>query len=314
MKLVRSMCDELNWNSLARLLGSLQTWFRTRIPRSFVCFLEEEAQIPFPCIQYLAREELTIREIAEMTVEQVADKLTRGMAMVFGVSRLSTLLKPLVCNTSVEQSRYRNYEHFYEDMQRVAAILHRIAFEKRLEMITNRAVKELELSDLSLLMSPLVTEREAMLNALENDNQSEGERSDGILSGSEDMNSQIASEEEGDEEDSTKRTTGLRSETVDSTFWENKRRHTSGVDEYTCLEEEDEHICGVTEGSLKPENHSVIAAAPSVPTSQDLKGTGAQTSVSVYSYGSPILTSGNFHQYGQISNQVTFQQEYNAVL
>ena len=234
--------------------------------------------------------------------------------MAFGVSQLSTLLQPLVCNPSVEQPRYRNYEHFYADMQRVAAILHRIAFEKRLDMITNRAVKELELCDLSLLMSPLVTEREAMLNALENDNQSEGERSDGVLSGSEDMNSQIASEEEGEETGPTKHTNENQKRNADLVYWGSKRRHTSGIDEYSCLEEEGERVCGVTEGGLKPENHPVVASTPSVPPSQDLKGNGVQTSFLTYSYGAPILTSGSLHQYGQVNNQITFQQEYNAIL
>ena len=57
----------------------------------------------------------------------------------------------------------------------------------------------LEKSELSVLVSPLVSDGEAMLNALENGEQSEGERSDGVLSASDEVNSEVMSEDVDDE-------------------------------------------------------------------------------------------------------------------
>ena len=314
------MCEELNWTGLARLLGSLQTWFRTRIPRSFVCFLDDgegegKDAIPFPCIQFLAREELTVREIAEMTTNQLADKLIAGMAMTFGVSQLSTLLRPLESHCSVEQPRYRNYEHFHEDMYRVAEVIHRKAFDRRLEMIANRAVKELEMYDLSLLISPLVTEREAMLNALENENQSEGERSDGVLSGSEDIRSQIASDEESEdgERDPWNRL-AKRGGSKDAGWkvqqWQSKRLHTSGNEEYTVLAEEESEERGGERGREIKKN---IVASQAEPTQPNL-GIGVQTTSRSHSYGASVVTSHALQQYGGFRAQMTFQKDYNAIL
>ena len=54
LQLVMSMCEALKWDIMKRLLHSLSKWFKSRIPKSFACFLHEEDRIPFPCLQLLA--------------------------------------------------------------------------------------------------------------------------------------------------------------------------------------------------------------------------------------------------------------------
>ena len=198
LKLVKGMCDQLNWVALTRLLTSLQSWFKSHIPRSFACFLQPEDAIPFPVLQLLAHKELTVRDIAEMQESQLTQLLVSRLALPFGVTRRSLFLSPPhESGDSVEQLRRNDYEFFCSDMARVAAVLKQRAYERRLELLVSREIS-LEKSELSVLVSPLVSDREAMLNALENNEQSEGERSDGVLSASDEVNSEVVSEEDDD--------------------------------------------------------------------------------------------------------------------
>ena len=86
LQLVTSMCEALNWTVLKRLLHSLRGWFKSRIPKSFACFLHEEDRVPFPCLQLLSEEELTVRDIAEMDEAMLARLLRIGMSGKFGMN------------------------------------------------------------------------------------------------------------------------------------------------------------------------------------------------------------------------------------
>ena len=199
LKLVKGMCNQLNWVALTRLLTSLQSWFKSHLPRSFSCFLQPEDSIPFPALPLLARKELTVRDIAEMQETQLTQLLVSRLALPFGVTRRSLFLSsPRESGESVEQLRRNDYEFFCSDMARVAAVLKQRAYERRLELLVSREIS-LEKSELSVLVSPLVSDGEAMLNALENGEQSEGERSDGVLSASDEVNSEVMSEDVDDE-------------------------------------------------------------------------------------------------------------------
>lgn len=211
LRLVRGMCEELNWGVLARLLAALRAWFKSRIPRSFACFLHAEDAVPLPVLQLLARLELTVRDVAELREDLLRDLLVRGMGVRLGLTHVPALMQPLpLQGECVVQPRREDYERFVADMARVATLLHRRAVERRAELAASRDLlaleRELETNDLSVLVSPLVSEKEAMLNALENAQLSEGgERSDGVLSASDDFLSEEASEEMAEEMPPSKR-------------------------------------------------------------------------------------------------------------
>lgn len=228
LKLVKGMCDQLNWVALTRLLTSLQSWFKSHIPRSFSCFLRPEDSIPFSALQLLVKKELTVRDIAEMQEPQLTQLLVSKLALPFGVTRRGLFLNPQgESKESVEQLRRHDYEFFCSDMARVAAVLKQRARERRLELLVSREMS-LERSELSVLVSPLVSDREAMLNALENDEQSEGERSDGVLSASDEVNSEVASEE--DSEDASK-----EKESTDSSLYYVAEEEENKEEEVPCV-------------------------------------------------------------------------------
>ena len=197
LQLVTSMCEALNWTVLKRLLHSLRGWFKSRIPKSFACFLHEEDQVPFPCLQLLSEEELTVRDIAEMDSAMLARLLRIGMSGKFGMNPID-YAAPIASTseTSFLVRRRDDYTRFLEDMERIAGVLKRRAQERRTVLGVNRVFRAWENeSEISVLVSPLVTEKEAMLNAIENE-QSQGERSDGVLSASDESLSEAIEESE----------------------------------------------------------------------------------------------------------------------
>ena len=199
LQLVTSMCEALNWSVLKRLLHSLRRWFKSRIPKSFACFLHEDDKVPFPCIQLLSEEELTVRDIAEMDEGALARLLRNGMAGKFGMTRMSELLNSESSKSDqfVVKQRY-DYARFLSDMERVAGVLKKRAQERRTYLEANRALTDWmhdldDAKNISILVSPLVSEKESMLNAIENE-QSDGERSTGVLSASDESLSEVAEE------------------------------------------------------------------------------------------------------------------------
>ena len=84
------------------------------------------------------------------------------------------------------------------DMERVAGVLKKRAQERRTYLEANRALTDWmhdldDTKNISILVSPLVSEKESMLNAIENE-QSDGERSTGVLSASDESLSEVAEE------------------------------------------------------------------------------------------------------------------------
>lgn len=192
LQLVRAMCQELNWTVLVRLLARLRDWFRCRVPRSFQCFVHLE-NVPFACVLFLARKEWTVREIAERGKRALAETLIAGLSSSFGIVAAPA---HRISDDVVIQPRRRDYERFREQMREVAERLHDAAVECLAEREMKRMEEQLESCDLSLLMSPLATEKEIMMNAFENEGESDAERSDGVLPVSDDTHSEVVSEEE----------------------------------------------------------------------------------------------------------------------
>lgn len=192
LQLVRSMCQELNWTVLARLLKRLRDWFRCRVPRSFQCFVHLQ-DVPFACVLFLARKEWTVREIAERGKRALAETLIAGLSSSFGII---TVPARRISENVVMQPRRRDYEQFRKRMWSVAERLHDAAVECLAEREMKRMEDQLESCDLSLLMSPLATEKEVMMNAFENEGESDGERSEGVLPVSDDTYSEVVSEED----------------------------------------------------------------------------------------------------------------------
>ena len=198
LQLVITMCESLNWKVMKRLLGSLKTWFKKKLPKSYVCFLKEDDKIPFPCIQYLAKEEWTIRDIAETTENQLAKVLRTGLAVPFGITDIHSLLtiqQKKEENSSIIQVRRRDYEYFNQDMTHVASVLIQRAKERRNELMMNRSanllLKELEdEKELSFLVTPLVSEKREWLNTFENTQSDDGILSEGVLSDSDEDHSE----------------------------------------------------------------------------------------------------------------------------
>lgn len=186
VQLVRSMCEALNWTVLVRLLGSLKEWFKSRIPRSFECFLQKEDKIPMACIQTLVKEELEVRDIAEMSVSALYEVLRSGCRSGLGVGDLED---GDVNGDEMRLKRRRDIEWYLSDMRRISEVLKKRACERRLYLEGNRELNKLlgklEESEMSILLSPLASDHRKLLNQIENE-ESEGERSDGVLSVSED--------------------------------------------------------------------------------------------------------------------------------
>ena len=186
VQLVRSMCEALNWTVLVRLLGSLKEWFKSRIPRSFECFLKKEDKIPMACIQTLVKEELEVRDIAEMSVSALYEVLRSGCRSGLGVGELE---EGDVDGDEMRLKRRRDIEWYLSDMRRISEVLKKRACERRLYLEGNRELNKLlgklEESEMSILLSPLASDHRKLLNQIENE-ESEGERSDGVLSVSED--------------------------------------------------------------------------------------------------------------------------------
>lgn len=199
LQLVTSMCEALNWNILKRLLHSLRGWFKTRIPKSYACFLHEEDNVPFPCLQLLSEEELTIRDIAEMDKMMIARILRIGMWHKYKMDPIDYTTLPSDSNvTSFIVKRRPDLERFLDDMDRIAGILKQRAQEWRTHLEVNKMFREWEKdTEISVLTNPLATEKEAMLNAIENE-QSQGERSEGVLSVSDESLSEIVEESDGE--------------------------------------------------------------------------------------------------------------------
>ena len=199
LQLVTSMCEALNWNILKRLLHSLRGWFKTRIPKSYACFLHEEDNVPFPCLQLLSEEELTIRDIAEMDKMMIARILRIGMWHKYKMDPIDYTTLPSDPNvTSFIVKRRPDLERFLDDMDRIAGILKQRAQEWRTHLEVNKMFRDWEKdTEISVLTNPLATEKEAMLNAIENE-QSQGERSEGVLSVSDESLSEIVEESDGE--------------------------------------------------------------------------------------------------------------------
>ena len=136
-----------------------------------------------------------MRDIAEMDEAMLARLLRIGMSGKFGMNPIDYAAE--IANThetSVVVKRRGDYERFLDDMERIAGVLKQRAQERRTVLGVNRVFREWENeSEISILVSPLVTEKEAMLNAIENE-QSEGERSDGVLSASDESLSEAVEE------------------------------------------------------------------------------------------------------------------------
>lgn len=198
VQLVRSMCEALNWGVLVRLLNSLRSWFKSRIPRSFECFLHEEDHIPLACLQVLVSEELEVKDVAEMSAEQLCGLLRSGCGNVMG---METVGGCEVKGAEIRMARRRDFEWFLDDMMRISEVMKRRACERRVRLAGNRELTKLleELNangDMSILLSPLASESRKLQNAMENE-ESEGERSDGVLSVSEGEKSEREEEERG---------------------------------------------------------------------------------------------------------------------
>lgn len=203
LQLVITMCESLNWKVMKRLLSSLKVWFKKKLPKSFACFMNEEDKIPFPCIQLLAKEELTIRDIAEMSEDQLVRLLRYGTGTRFGVSNIQSLIStknPRDANGGVIQIRRRDYEYFDQDMHRIAKIILERARDRRNEQVmnfeANKLLKRMEDDkEFSLLVTPLVSEKRDLLNQLENTQSDDGVRSEGVLSASDSDESELEMEE-----------------------------------------------------------------------------------------------------------------------
>lgn len=203
LQLVITMCESLNWKVMKRLLSSLKVWFKKKLPKSFACFMNEEDKIPFPCIQLLAKEELTIRDIAEMSEDQLVRLLRYGTGTRFGVSNIQSLIStknPRDANGGVIQIRRRDYEYFDQDMHRIAKMILERARDRRNEQVmnfeANKLLKRMEDDkEFSLLVTPLVSEKRDLLNQLENTQSDDGVRSEGVLSASDSDESELEMEE-----------------------------------------------------------------------------------------------------------------------
>lgn len=198
VQLVRSMCEALNWGVLVRLLSSLRSWFKSRIPRSFECFLHEEDHIPVACLQVLVNEELEVRDVAEMSPEQLCGLLRSECGSMMGMELVGGCE---VKENEIWMNRRRDWEWFLDDMMRISRVMKNRACERRVRMAGNRGLVKLleELNDnteMSILLSPLASESRKLLNAMENA-ESDGERSDGVLSVSEEEKSEREDEEKG---------------------------------------------------------------------------------------------------------------------
>lgn len=242
LQLVMSMCEALKWDIMKRLLHSLSKWFKSRIPKSFACFLHEEDRIPFPCLQLLAENKLTVRDIAEMNELMLVRQLRIGMSGKFRMNPIDyTKIDKDAVVTSFIVKPQKDYERFLADMERIAHVLKQRAQERQTALGVNRVLRAWEKeSEISVLVSPLVTEKEAMLNAIENE-QSDGERSTGVLSVSDESTSEAAEESENESE--PKRVQVCSMQEFDANWEEAKRREqqwnpmTFGACQHFCAED-----------------------------------------------------------------------------
>ena len=132
------------------------------------------------------KEELEVRDIAEMSVSALYEVLRSGCRSGLGVGDLED---GDVNGDEMRLKRRRDIEWYLSDMRRISEVLKKRACERRLYLEGNRELNKLlgklEESEMSILLSPLASDHRKLLNQIENE-ESEGERSDGVLSVSED--------------------------------------------------------------------------------------------------------------------------------
>ena len=156
-----------------------------------------EYDVDFPTCG-VCGEKLEVKDVAEMSAEQLCGLLRSGCGNVMG---METLGGCEVKGAEIRMARRRDFEWFLDDMMRISEVMKRRACERRVRLAGNRELTKLleELNangDMSILLSPLASESRKLQNAMENE-ESEGERSDGVLSVSEGERSEREEEERG---------------------------------------------------------------------------------------------------------------------